>query len=141
MPARASLADWRRGRVALADLRRSAVVEEQPNLWLYRIPAILPSRDTGDLFDRTSDRLLATHLRRTLRQRAGRSVRRLAWLGALTLVAYSGLVEPRLLTVREHRLHLQAPAKLPPLRLALVFVCAVVLIAGICVMSCAGGDR
>ena len=40
-----------------------------------------------------------------LRQRAGRSVRRLAWLGALTLVAYSGLVEPRLLTVREHRLH------------------------------------
>jgi hypothetical protein len=28
-----------------------------------------------------------------------------------------------------------------PLRLALVFVCAVVLIAGICVMSCAGGDR
>lgn len=28
-----------------------------------------------------------------------------------------------------------------PLRLALVFVCAVVLIAGICVMSCAGGER
>jgi predicted MPP superfamily phosphohydrolase len=47
-------------------------------------------------------------------------VRRLAWLGALALVAYSGLVEPRLLTVREHRLHLQTPAKLPPLRLALV---------------------
>ncbi len=28
-----------------------------------------------------------------------------------------------------------------PLRLALVFVCAVVLIAGICLMSCAGGER
>ncbi len=66
-PARASLADWRRGRVALNDLRRPAVVEELPNLWLYRIPAALPSRDTGDLFDRTSDRLLAIHLRRTLR--------------------------------------------------------------------------
>ncbi|MCB0043120.1 MAG: hypothetical protein KDE23_25710, partial [Caldilinea sp.] len=66
-PARASLADWRRGRVTLADLRRPAVVEEQPNLWLYRIPPTLPSRDTGDLFDRTSDRLLANHLRHTLR--------------------------------------------------------------------------
>ena len=55
-----------------------------------------------------------------LRQPAGRSVLRLAWLGALALVGYSGLVEPRLLTVREHRLHLQTPAKLPPLRLALV---------------------
>ena len=28
-----------------------------------------------------------------------------------------------------------------PFRLALVFVCAVGLIVGICVMSCAGGDR
>ena len=28
-----------------------------------------------------------------------------------------------------------------PLRLALFFVCAVGLIVGICVMSCAGGDR
>ena len=55
-----------------------------------------------------------------LRQPAGRSVLRLAWLAALALVGYSGLVEPRLLTVREHRLHLQTPAKLPPLRLALV---------------------
>ena len=55
-----------------------------------------------------------------LRQPAGRSMLRLAWLGALALVGYSGLVEPRLLTVREHRLHLQTPAKLPPLRLALV---------------------
>ena len=58
-----------------------------------------------------------------LRQRAGRSMLRLAWLGALTLVAYSGVVEPRLLTVREHRLRLQVPAhqpSLPPLRLALV---------------------
>jgi hypothetical protein len=55
-----------------------------------------------------------------LRKSAGRSVLRLAWLGALALVAYSGLVEPRLLTVREHRLRLQTPAKLPPLRLALV---------------------
>ena len=67
-PARASLADWRRSRVTLADLRRPAVAKEQPNLWLYRIPAALPSRDTGDLFDRTTDRLLAAHLRRTLRQ-------------------------------------------------------------------------
>ena len=66
-PARASLADWRRSRVTLADLRRPAVAKEQPNLWLYRIPAALPSRDTGDLFDRTTDRLLAAHLRRTLR--------------------------------------------------------------------------
>jgi len=28
-----------------------------------------------------------------------------------------------------------------PLRLALFFVCAVGLIVGICVMSCAGGER
>jgi len=28
-----------------------------------------------------------------------------------------------------------------PLRLALVFVCAVVLIGGICVLSCCGGER
>ncbi|MEZ4767525.1 MAG: glycosyltransferase [Caldilineales bacterium] len=65
-PARASLADWRRGRVALADIRRPAVVQERPNLWLYRIPAYVPSRDTGGRFDHVSDRLLATHLRRTL---------------------------------------------------------------------------
>ena len=67
-PARASLADWRRGRVALNDVRRPAVIEELPNLWLYRIPAALPSRDTGGVFDRLSDRLLAAHLRRTLRR-------------------------------------------------------------------------
>jgi hypothetical protein len=28
-----------------------------------------------------------------------------------------------------------------PFRLAIVFACAVVLIGGICVMSCFGGDR
>ena len=28
-----------------------------------------------------------------------------------------------------------------PLRLALVFVCAVVLIGGICILSCCGGER
>lgn len=67
-PERASLADWRRGRIALSDLRRPAVVEEQPNLWLYHIPATLPSRDTGGVFDRTSDRLLAAHLRCTLKR-------------------------------------------------------------------------
>ena len=65
-PVRASLADWRRGRIALHDLRRPAVIRERPNLWLYRAPAILPSRDTGGRFDHVSDRLLATHLRRTL---------------------------------------------------------------------------
>ncbi len=67
-PARASLADWRRGRVPWAQVRRPAVVQEQPNLWLYRIPALLPTRATGDLFDRAMDRLLALHLRRTLRE-------------------------------------------------------------------------
>ncbi|MBE2235827.1 MAG: glycosyltransferase [Anaerolinea sp.] len=67
-PARASLADWRRGRVDWAAVRRPAVAPEQPNLWLYRIPAMLPTRATGDLFDRASDRLLAVHLRRTLRK-------------------------------------------------------------------------
>lgn len=28
-----------------------------------------------------------------------------------------------------------------PFRLALVFVCAVVLIGGICILSCCGGER
>ncbi len=65
-PARASLADWRRRRVSLVDLRRPAVVEEQPNLWLYRIPTWLPTRATGGLFDRASDALLAAHIRHTL---------------------------------------------------------------------------
>lgn len=65
-PTRASLADWRRGRVPWGQVRRPAVVQEQPNLWLYRIPATLPTRATGDLFDRASDRLLTIHLRRTL---------------------------------------------------------------------------
>ncbi|MCB9141594.1 MAG: glycosyltransferase [Anaerolineales bacterium] len=65
-PARTSLSDWRRGWVVLHDLRRPAVIQERPNLWLYRVPAILPSRDTGGRFDHVSDRLLATHLRRTL---------------------------------------------------------------------------
>lgn len=55
-----------------------------------------------------------------LRQPAGRSAPRLAWLGALALVAYSGLVEPRLLTVREHRLPLPPSVQAQPLRLALV---------------------
>ena len=67
-PARASLADWRRGRVAWAQVRRPALVQERPNLWLYRIPATLPTRATGDLFDRVADRLLAIHLRRALRE-------------------------------------------------------------------------
>lgn len=66
-PARASLADWRRGRVTWQQARRPAVVEERPNLWLYRIPATLPTRATGDLFDRASDALLAYYLRHTLR--------------------------------------------------------------------------
>jgi glycosyltransferase involved in cell wall biosynthesis len=65
-PARASLADWRRQRVPASQLRTPTLVEERPNLWLYRIPAWLPTRDTGDLFDRSSDLLLAAHLRRTL---------------------------------------------------------------------------
>lgn len=65
-PARASLADWRRGRVTWEDVRRPAVVQERPNLWLYRIPALLPTRATGGLFDRASDRLLAFHLRRAI---------------------------------------------------------------------------
>ncbi len=69
-PARASLADWRRGRVSWEQARRPAVVQERPNLWLYRIPATLPTRATGDLFDRSADRLLAIHLRRTLRELA-----------------------------------------------------------------------
>ncbi len=65
-PARASLADWRRGRVRWEEVRRPAVLQERPNLWLYRIPAILPTRATGDLFDRAADRLLAIHLRRAI---------------------------------------------------------------------------
>lgn len=28
-----------------------------------------------------------------------------------------------------------------PIRLALVFICAVVLVTGICVLSCVGGER
>lgn len=57
-----------------------------------------------------------------LRHAAGRSPRGLAWLAALTLVAYSGLLEPRLLTVREHRVQVPGLAQSPaqPLRLALV---------------------
>ncbi|MFZ2489063.1 MAG: glycosyltransferase [Anaerolineae bacterium] len=66
-PARASLADWRRGRVAPAQVRGPALVQERPNLALYRIPALLPTRATGDRFDQTSDRGLAWHLRHTLR--------------------------------------------------------------------------
>ena len=65
-PARASLADWRRGRVTWQQVRRPSLVQEQPNLWLYRIPALLPTRATAGLFDRASDSLLAIHLRRTL---------------------------------------------------------------------------
>lgn len=67
-PARVSLADWRRGRVHWELVRRSAVVQERANLWLYRIPATLPTRATGDPFDRASDRLLAAHLRWQLRR-------------------------------------------------------------------------
>lgn len=70
-PGRASLADWRRGRIPWQQVRRPAVVQEQPGLWLYRIPATLPTRERGDLFDRASDALLAIHLRRAL-QRVGR---------------------------------------------------------------------
>ena len=66
-PHRASLADWRRRRVDTGKFREPIVVEEQPNLWLYRIPPWLPKRDTDGLFDRSSDHLLAIHLRRTLR--------------------------------------------------------------------------
>ena len=54
-PGRASLADWRQRRVAAVDLRRPTLVEALPNLWLYRIPPWLPARDTGGLFDRSSD--------------------------------------------------------------------------------------
>lgn len=69
-PARASLADWRRGRVPWAQVRQPAVVQERPNLWLYRIPALLPTRAAGGLFDRAADSLLAIHLRRAI-QRPG----------------------------------------------------------------------
>jgi glycosyltransferase involved in cell wall biosynthesis len=67
-PARASLADWRRGKVSWEQARRPAVVQEQPGLWLYRMPATLPTRATGDLFDRASDALLAIHLRRAIQR-------------------------------------------------------------------------
>ncbi|MCS6845848.1 MAG: glycosyltransferase, partial [Caldilineales bacterium] len=67
-PQRASLADWRRGRVRWDDLRRPALVQALPNLWLYRVPAWLPTRGTGDAFDRATDALLAAHLRRVLRE-------------------------------------------------------------------------
>lgn len=66
-PARVSLADWRRGRVALTQVRRPTLVQERPNLTVYRIPALLPTRATGDRFDQISDRGLAWHLQRTLR--------------------------------------------------------------------------
>lgn len=66
-PARLSLAAWRRRGVARADLQRTALMEAAPRLWLYRIPAWLPTRATGDRFDQLSDRLLGWHLRRTLR--------------------------------------------------------------------------
>ncbi len=62
-PARTSLADWRRGRVAWQQVRRPALALERPNLWLYRIPATFPTRAAGGLFDHTSDALLAVHLR------------------------------------------------------------------------------
>ncbi len=75
-PARVSLSGWRRGRVTWEQVRRPVVVQEQPNLWLYRIPAILPTRATGGLFDRVTDRLLAIHLRRTLRKLSMISVER-----------------------------------------------------------------
>jgi hypothetical protein len=39
----------------------------------------------------------------------------LVWLAGLVVVAYSGLLEPRLLIVREHRVHWPAPAGMPPL--------------------------
>ena len=44
------------------------------------------------------------------------------WLrwGVLTLAAYGCLVEPHLLVVREHRLHVPAPTGKPPLRVALL---------------------
>lgn len=67
-PARTALRDWRQRRISPADLRRPAVIEQQPNLWLYRIPAWLPTRGSGGRFDRIADRLLAYHLRRTLRR-------------------------------------------------------------------------
>lgn len=67
-PARASLADWRRGRVSWQEVRGPAVAQERPNLWLYRIPALLPTRATGGLFDRAADLVLAAQLRRNLRR-------------------------------------------------------------------------
>jgi glycosyltransferase involved in cell wall biosynthesis len=65
-PARFALRDWHRGRVPWADLRRPTVVEERPNLYLYRIPAWLPIRGTEGRFDRLSNRLLRWDIRRTI---------------------------------------------------------------------------
>ena len=83
-PDRASLADWRRRRIHTGKFREPIVVEEQPNLWLYRIPPWLPKRDTDGLFDRSSDHLLAIHLRRTLRH-----------LGFSTRIAHSAIPHSR----------------------------------------------
>jgi hypothetical protein len=70
-PARVSLSDWRRGRVTWQQVRRPAWLQEQPNLWLYRIPATFPTRATAGPFDRATDALLALDLRRALQYVSG----------------------------------------------------------------------
>ena len=107
-PDRASLADWRRRRVDASQLREPTVVEEQPNLWLYRIPPWLPERDTGGLFDRSSDHLLAIHLRRTLRH-----------LGFSTRIAHSAIPHSRTPHSALRTPHPPHPLALPPHPLAL----------------------
>ena len=67
-PGRASLVDWRRRRIPWARVQQPALTLERPNLWLYRIPALLPTRGDGGRFDRAADAALAAHLRRTLRR-------------------------------------------------------------------------
>ncbi len=63
--------------------------------------------------------LLASALWRIAQLQPWRSrIKRALWAGLLALVAYSGLLEPRLLLVREHAIHM--PAGTPPLRIALV---------------------
>lgn len=63
-PGRSSLRDLRQ----LRYLRRPAVAQERPSLWIYRAPTWLPVRGAGGPIDRLSNNLLAAHLRRTLGQ-------------------------------------------------------------------------
>ncbi|MEA3337262.1 MAG: glycosyltransferase [Chloroflexota bacterium] len=67
-PARASLRDWRQGLIGAGDVRRPIVIQEGPNLQLWRSPVWLPIRGTGGRFDSASDSVLAWHLRRTMAQ-------------------------------------------------------------------------